>query len=101
MCTGPTLNITAVSSTSTTISLKWTAADDRYNYYSTSDAYIVDFVMDDVFHGLETLEKVATITGLEPNTEYTIHVSAWTKLPGLDDHGPLANVTYRTQLAGE
>ena len=101
MCTGPTLNIVSVSSTSTTISLKWTADDDRFNYYSINTSYFISYYMNDVVHALETLEKSVTVTGLEPNTEYTILVVASVAVPGLDDYGPAKEVTYRTQLAGE
>ena len=40
-----------------------------------------------------------TVTGLQPDTEYTFFIEAGI----IDDYmvGPVGNVTYRTQAAGE
>ena len=96
---GPTLHVTVVSSTSTSISLKWVATDDRVYYYSADISYSVLYFMNNISYLLTHEAEDITITGLQPDTEYTFYIEAGI----LDDDtiGPVGNVTYRTQAAGE
>ena len=99
-CAGPTLNGSVESSTSTSISLKWTGADDRVNYYSTIEMYYVwYFKPDGVEYEVRTARKSVTVLALEPDTEYTFFLQAATAR----DYalGPTKNLTSRTQKQGE
>ena len=100
LCTGLILNITAESSTATSISLKWTAADDRFNYYSVDELYLVKYHMDGKLHNLITKGKSITVPGLKPDTRYTFWVRA-VIVNDDDDKWPSGNVTYHTQKLGE
>lgn len=76
MYAGPTLtNVTADSSTHTSISLNWTTAD-VINFYPFNKFYWVIFSMDDVVHYLITKEMSIIVTGLDPDTEYSFSVQA-------------------------
>lgn len=96
---GPTLNIRAVSSTPTTISLTWTAADDRLYYYSAGISYIVFYFMNNITYAMNTETESITITGLKPDTEYTFFVEAGINADFVI--GPKGNLTYHTQTDGE
>ena len=89
----------AVSSTPTTISLKWTAADDRVNYYPAREEYQVVYTMNDIPYILQTHETNITVPGLEPNTEYTFLIQA--VIDNDNARGPVGNLTSRTAPAGE
>ena len=97
--TGLTLNVTAISSTSTSISLKWVATDDRVYYYSADISYSVLYFMNNISYVLTHDTEYITVTGLQPDTKYTFFIAAGI----IDDDmlGPVGTVTYRTQAAGE
>ena len=96
---GPALNISVESSTSTSISLKWTGADDRVNYYSAIELYLVEYVKNGVQQDLLTIRQHVTVPGLEPDTEYTFFLRAII----VSDYalGPRGNLTSRTQKTSE
>ena len=89
------MNSTADSTTSTSISLKWTAADDRFNYYPVWELYRVVYLKDNIEYSEATFEKGITVRGLEPDTEYTFFLQSIVVRD--DAFGPAVNVTYRTQ----
>lgn len=99
-CAGPSLNISVESSTSTSITLSWTGADDRVNYYPASNQiYSVLYIRNGVDHALLTTSKSATAPGLDPDTEYTFFLQAWIEFDAAQ--GPLGNLTWRTQKTSE
>ena len=83
------------SSTPNSISLNWTAADDRFNYYPVWELYWMVYIKDDREYSVLTFEKGITLTGLKPDTEYTFLLQSVVVRD--DAFGPVVNVTYRTQ----
>lgn len=83
------------SSTPTSISLNWTAADDRFNYYLVWELYWLVYIKDDREYSVLTFEKSITLTGLKPDTEYTFLLRSIVVRD--DAFGPVVNVTYHTQ----
>ena len=93
------MNVTAVSSTSTSISLKWVATDDRVYYYSADMRYSVLYHMNNITYVLFVSTETIAVTGLKPDTEYTFSIKAGVK--GDIVLGPTSKLTYHTRAAGE
>ena len=94
------MNVTVVSSTSTSISLKWVATDDRVHYYSGDMQYSVLYYMNNITYVILVSTETITVTGLKEDTEYTFYINAGIK----DDivvEGPTSKLTYQTRAAGE
>ena len=93
------MNVTAVSSTSTSISLKWVATDDRVYYYSADMQYSVLYHMNNITYLLFVSRETITVTGLKRDTEYTFSINA--RIKGDIVLGPTSNLTYHTRATGE